>query len=389
MPQQTSSRQRAAGFSLVELMVAVAIGLVLTTVMTVVYLNSKNATRRQDQLSGLQQSVRTAFEYLAFDSRMVGHLGCFTGHGAADLVMTGLIDLSNNFRVGVEGWDYGGTAPGNTYAMTSNLPTDVTTPTSWSNGAGAATAATLAAVSGDASVGITPGSDVLVVRSAAVGRPVRLTAAVAGGSATAIAIDNRSTGTCPDGSANLSGFCAGSFGVLASCTSAQTFQVSSITGASLTLPATSPIQGSMVYAQNSSEVFPMQTVVYYVKRSSNNTGTSLYRRVFDGAQVQDQELVEGVESLQVRYGLDTEPEPNGILNGTYVAATGVTDWTQVIALRVSLLMRSTSRVDANLASASAPVNGTTFTFPTSGDRFDRRVFTTTVALRNRIAYGAP
>lgn len=377
-----------AGFSIVELMVAVTIGLVLTTVMTVVYVNSKGATRRQDQLSGLQQNVRTAFEYVAFDSRMVGHLGCFTGHGTNDLVLTtGTPDLSNNFRVGIEGFEFAGTAPTNTYVMSSNLPDDITTATSWSNGAGAATAATLAAVSGDASIGITPGSDVLVVRSAAVGKPVRLTAAVAGGSATAVPIDGTSTGSCPDGTANVSGFCAGSFGILASCTSAQAFNVASITGASLTL--SSAVQGSVVYAPNAAEVFPMQTVVYYVKRSSNNATTSLYRRVMDGSQNQDQELVEGVESLQVRYGLDTDPEPDGTLNGTYVPATGVTDWAQVIAVRVSLLMRSATRVDPNMASASAPVNGTTFTFPTTGDRFDRRVFTTTVALRNRIAYATP
>jgi type IV pilus assembly protein PilW len=31
-----------------------------------------------EQLSSMQQSVRTAFEYLSSDARMVGHLGCFT-----------------------------------------------------------------------------------------------------------------------------------------------------------------------------------------------------------------------------------------------------------------------------------------------------------------------
>ena len=383
------TRRHAQGFSLVEMMVAITVGLVLITVMSVVYLNSKSSTRRQDQLSNIQQSVRTAFEYLAFDSRMVGHLGCFTR--LDNLAPVGAVNLANNFAVGIEGYEYAGTAVGSTFAMTSSTPTDTTAATAWSNSPGATTATLpLSAISGGAAVGITPGSDVLIVRSTAVGKPVRLTAAVAGGSATSIPIENRSTGSCPSGAANVSGFCDGSFGVIASCSAAQAFQVTTA-GASLVLP--SAIQGSTVYAVNATEVFPMQTVVYYIKRSSSGTTTSLYRRVLDGAQtdpaLQDQELIEGVENMQIRYGVDTDTELDGIINGDYVPASSVAEWNRVVAVRISLLVRASTSIDNNLASTSAPVNGVTVTFPTTGPRFDRRVFTTTVALRNRIAYAAP
>lgn len=385
----SQTRRRARGFSLVEMMVAITVGLVLISVMSVVYLNSKSSTRRQDQLSNIQQSVRTAFEYLAFDSRMVGHLGCSTR--LDNLAPVGAVSLANNFAVGIEGYEYAGTAVGGAFTMTSSTPTDTTTASAWSNSPGATTAVIpLSAISGGAAVGLTPGSDVLIVRSTAVGKPVRLTAAVAGGSATAIPIENRSTGNCPNGTANVSGFCDGSFGVITSCNAAQAFQVTTA-GASLALP--SAVLGSTVYAIDATEVFPMQTVVYYIKRSSSGTTTSLYRRVLDGAQtdptLQDQELIEGVENMQIRYGVDTDTELDGIINGDYVTADAIAEWNRVVAVRISLLVRASTSIEGNLASTSAPVNGVTVTYPTAGPRFDRRVFTTTVALRNRIAYAAP
>lgn len=383
------ARRHAQGFSLIEMMVAITVGLVLISVMSVVYINSKSSTKRQDQLSNIQQSVRTAFEYLAFDSRMVGHLGCFTR--LDNLTAVGPANLANNFGVGIEGYEYAGTAVGSSFALTSSTPTDTTTASAWSNSPGATTAVMpLSSISGGAGVGMTPGSDVLIVRSTTVGKPVRLTAQVAGGSATTIPIENRSTGTCPTGAANVSGFCDGSYGVIASCNSAQAFQVTTA-GASLVLP--SAILGSTVYAVNATEVFPMQTIVYYVKRSSSGTTTSLYRRVLDGAQadpaLQDQELIEGVENMQIRYGVDTDVELDGIINGDYVTADAIAEWHRVVAVRISLLVRASTPIEGNLASTSAPVNGVTVTFPTTGPRFDRRVFTTTVALRNRIAYAAP
>jgi type IV pilus assembly protein PilW len=381
------------GFTLVEMMVAMAVGLVLIAVMSVVYLNSKNSTKRQDQLSFLQQNVRAAFEYMSFDARMVGHLGCFTRHpsGIAGIATP---TLAENFAVAVEGYEYAGTSPSNTFTLTSSAPADDTNAAAWSNATGPISTPLLSAISGAAGGGLTPGSDVLILRGAVSGKPTRLTAAVTN-AATTIPIENTSTGTCPDGTANTSGFCAGSYGVIASCTAAQAFRV---TTAGPSLAIQSGIQGSVSYDATTAEVFPAQTTIYYVKRSSSGTTTSLYRRVLDGAQtdptLQEQELIEGVESLQVRYGMDLlplDPDPrDGLIDGGYVAASAVTDWSRVIAVRMSLLMRSTVPLDGDLTPAtSKPINGMTIAFPTAGQRFDRRVFTTTVALRNRIAYPSP
>jgi type IV pilus assembly protein PilW len=106
-------------------------------------------------------------------------------------------------------------------------------------------------------------------------------------------------------------------------------------------------------------------------------------------------LIEGVESLQLRYGVDTSTTSDGVVD-QYVSAKGplgnatdsVTDWSRVVAVRMGLLVRSTNSVESDLGSmaSSGIVNGVSVTYPTSGSKYDRRVFTTTMAVRNKIAY---
>jgi type IV pilus assembly protein PilW len=236
-------------------------------------------------------------------------------------------------------------------------------------------------------------------------RPVRLNAnANTGTNQTTFTIETvaASTGKCGDGTTDkVSGFCANSHGLIANCTRARVFQVGpagSIAAGAPPAPSTLTLSANMgldpVYTTDKTEVFPMQTLVYYVKRSSSGTTTSLYRRIFDGdnAAGLEQELIEGVENMQVRYGIDTTmPDPDGIVD-KYVEAKGataadsVTDWNKVVAVRVGLLMRSAMPVERDVSVAgTGAVNGVTVTYP-GGTRYDRRVFTTTVAVRNKIAY---
>lgn len=88
-----------------------------------------------------------------------------------------------------------------------------------------------------------------------------------------------------------------------------------------------------------------------------------------------QNLIENVEDMQITYGVDA--------NGTgsanyYVDASSVTNWSQVVSLRVSLLFRSE---EDNLAPAAQTYqyDGTA---TTATDRRLRAVFNTTIALRN-------
>jgi type IV pilus assembly protein PilW len=105
-----------------------------------------------------------------------------------------------------------------------------------------------------------------------------------------------------------------------------------------------------------------------------------------------QPLVDGIENMQVQYGQDTDGDSYA---NNFVPANLVTDWTQVVAVRVSLLT-STNSNDASAASSVGRVYGDTAsdaqtypvleqTLPASAVNTGARgrVFTTTIELRNR------
>lgn len=382
MKNRSRLARRYGGFSLVELMVALVLGLVLTYAMINVFLSSKTAFRRQEQLNSVQQSVRMAFEYLANDARMVGHLGCYTGRstGFTNNLAAGV--LATNYALGVEGYEYTNATAG-AYTLTGNSPNDDSTAAYWTLNTATGGVNTIPVTTIGGAGGITPGSDVLVVRTVA-GKPVRLTADTTAAS-TAASVENFASGKCSDGSTDkVSGFCANSHALLASCQSAGVFSVASIAGANLTLSSAAGV----AYPAATTEVFPMQTIVYYVKKSSSGTTTSLYRRTFDGdnAGGLEQELIEGVENLQFRYGRDTTATPDGVVDD-YVTANNVGDWSKVVAIRMSVLLRAADPVEGDVAvPTTGKVNDVTVTYPSTGSKYDRRVFTTTVAVRNKITY---
>jgi type IV pilus assembly protein PilW len=127
------------------------------------------------------------------------------------------------------------------------------------------------------------------------------------------------------------------------------------------------------------EVIPMQSVIYYIAtRTGAPSGTppSLWRRV---AGTTPEELVEGVENMQVAFG-----EATGANAVTYRKAGPGINWNNVVSVNIALLVRSLSAygtdrdqaaydlIDATLGARVAAAN----------DRHMRQVFATTVSLRN-------
>jgi len=81
----TPSRNR--GFSLVELMISVALGMIITAVVAQTYLGTKRTFRAQDNASRIQENARYAMHMLEHEIRMAG----FPGVGQES--MTGLFNL--------------------------------------------------------------------------------------------------------------------------------------------------------------------------------------------------------------------------------------------------------------------------------------------------------
>ena len=100
-----------------------------------------------------------------------------------------------------------------------------------------------------------------------------------------------------------------------------------------------------------------------------------------------QPLIENVDSFQAQYGLDSDGDGWADL---YVPANEVANWGAVVAVRVAVLLNSgeITREDIDAADYSvldAPTFTPTDDTGTAQDerRFARRVFTTTVEIRNR------
>jgi type IV pilus assembly protein PilW len=73
--RQRRSRRAAAGMTLIELMVAMAIGLFLTWGAIQVYLQSKNNYRMAEIVARLQENVRFTLETMEPDIRLAGYWG--------------------------------------------------------------------------------------------------------------------------------------------------------------------------------------------------------------------------------------------------------------------------------------------------------------------------
>jgi len=73
-----SGPRLAAGFSLIELMIALVLGLLVLGAAFVVFQSNQNSFRASDGLNRIQESARVAFEMMAQDIRSAGGSACST-----------------------------------------------------------------------------------------------------------------------------------------------------------------------------------------------------------------------------------------------------------------------------------------------------------------------
>jgi len=119
---------------------------------------------------------------------------------------------------------------------------------------------------------------------------------------------------------------------------------------------------------------------YFVKKDAQGKNGQLMCRGSGNSVAQP--IAEGVDNMQVLYGVDTDSD--GFAN-QYLNASSA-DWNNVVSIQVALLINSIDNVKD-----IAPGAGNEDTFNLLGqshtapnDRLTRRVFTTTIPLRNRM-----
>lgn len=128
-----------------------------------------------------------------------------------------------------------------------------------------------------------------------------------------------------------------------------------------------PIMGTGSGYKENTVVSPIISHIFYIGTSANTNEfgdpvLSLFRKESLSAPV---ELVEGIEDMQILYGVDTGGA--ALVPTTYVNASLVADYRDVIAVRVQLTANSVDDVGSSDA-----------------DGVLRRTFTQTIRLRNRL-----
>ncbi len=379
--------RRQRGLSIVELMVALTIGLIIVIAVERIFVTSSGTFRATEGLSRAQETGRFAIEFMSRDIRMAGNLGCIRDTLIIDNLNTG--GSPYDFGRGIQGFEYAGTAPGNTYTISSENPTNTT--------GGWAPALDTALVP----PGAIPGSDVLVIRRMD-GRPLRRATPI--NDSAMVFLDSSESVNIRDGDILA----------ITDCDKTSVFQVTSTTVAGPRLNVVHAASGTPgnrcpVWAPpacpeqeygNSAEVSKLLTVAYFIGRGASGE-PALFMAMLQpggaGTAMVSSEMLEGVESMQILYGLDQDNDGSA---ETYMTADQVealtvanpdTGWPQVLSVRLSLLVRST-HVKGTAARAELDTNtyllaGSTAATATTIDPFDdkrrRRVFNATIQLRSR------
>lgn len=109
---------------------------------------------------------------------------------------------------------------------------------------------------------------------------------------------------------------------------------------------------------------------------------ALYRRnEANAGGAQSIELVENLETMRIQYGRDTNGDEQVDEYVNAGALTGADDWDEIVAVRISMLVRSENLLGEERTRQFVLLGDT---LPEFQDRRIRQVATTTISLRNRL-----
>ncbi|MEX2525150.1 MAG: PilW family protein [Gammaproteobacteria bacterium] len=352
---------RQAGVSLIELMVAIAIGSVLMLGLTYTFKNSADSSRELERVGKMIENGRYSISLLTDNLHHAGFYGYFysTGDPLSTLPdpceIGNLSEIRNAFSMPLQGF----AAPDFTTRA------DVTGDTTCDN-------KNLIINSN-----LSPGSDILVLRRASTevftGNPVQDDVYVQANSRQANLLLGNSLADVPNDAADGS------------------------------------TQSMKMYPFSTTNTTPAETRkyhvhVYFVAPCSFGSGANgictnaddavpTLKRLelnSDGTNTQMEivPLVEGVEYMKVRYGIDTSPNSvNAVTNFTgdgspdsYVASPTTAQWPLVVAVQIDLLLRAPDSTPEYTDTKQYTVAGSTL--GPFNDSFKRRVYSAMVRPKN-------
>jgi type IV pilus assembly protein PilW len=365
------------GFSLVELMIALMLSSFLAVGISQLFIANATTYKLLQGESLIQDSGRFSLDFISQAAERAGYTGCFSNN--EDIYKTFLPDVPYEFNVGVGLEGYEGGAASWTPDIEAVLPktvlgVDTRVYVAGTDGAG----------NGIDTSNIVRGTDIVTFRYVS-------------------RASNRLAFTMPTSTEDIDVVTPAStfeFGpdymaYIHDCEKGTIFRVTGIT-------ATGDIEhsgavdpdgytnsfarlGTHSTFDTDAYVSAIVTKTFFIApgtgvNEQGNTPLSLWQKVGISAPV---EIVEGVEDLQVLYGVDTDDD--GIHN-TYVAADSVTDFDNVVMVRISVTANSVNDVGGTSTPTHGCVAGGGSQYCLDGHDYDgllRRTFIQTVALRNK------
>ncbi len=335
--------RKQQGLSLIELMISITIGLILMTGVVQLFLSSKTTFATQQAMSRIQETGRLAIDFMARDIRMAGYMGCVS-RGTTNIIngLETTTDYLFDFSVPLVGYTSGGT-------------TQASDP-----------------IGGVAE----KNTDYLIVRRAG-SESMPIIADTNHGGGMNANIDVSVAGADQTCAGNL---CDNDTAIISDCAQGRIFRVNGIgsigNGDDVRINHSN---GKKVKPSNidnnlggqqfgaGAEVIKLSTIAFFISDSGVTGEPALWQRIDDEAY----ELLEGVEDMSLTYGT----------NGNYAVAASVTDWDAVDSVRIELLVRS---IEDNVIPDPQPYTFEAAVVSDPGDRRMRQVFSSTVAIRNRL-----
>ena len=325
---------RVHGFTLIELMVAMLLGLIVIGGVISVFLAGQQTYRTNEALGDVENGSRTAFELLARDIRNAGLTGCDSSSGRVANVVNPPSPWYANWNSALIGYD-DATADPALSGLTTNKPVAKTS-----------SVHVISTANSDITVSQTPSSD-----SASFKINAATTELSTGDLVMICDFDhaailqitkyNGDTNVVHDsGNNGTPGNCSKGLGYPTACTSAN---------------------GDAYAFPPNSRVAVLTAAIWYIGTNPLN-GSSLYRVTVghgsNGTPSTPQEMVRNVTDMQIKY-----LQPPGT---NFDTAAKMTNWATVNAAQISLKLQSTN---ARASTNSQPLI---------------RSFTSTTTVRNRV-----
>jgi type II secretory pathway pseudopilin PulG len=316
---QTSNKFQS-GFTMVELMVALALSMTLSIAVVSVFVNNSHSFTQDDNVARMQDDARHALREIAFDLSMAGHY--------AELHMPDVVTQDGSLAIGVDcgpagdvNWIYRTVVPGTDDSLSLTAVDN------------ASNADAVAAHSCIAPGELLEGTDVISIKRVA-------------GSQSAVLRDGgiylRTNGTV---------------GLLYRSPA----------------PAAAAIIGSD---------WEFRPTIYFIRQYANAPGDgvpTLCRKILNGAgpSMATECIATGIENLQIEYGIDTNEDGRP---DTFIPSPTLAEMQSVVTARVFIVARTTDIDTRYENDKTYSISNSPDFLP--NDSFHRRVFSTNVTIQN-------